>query len=73
MEVLCRGLLPQLQVAPLQEVVAYALSQPVSLVMIGTDSVSQLLEPLAAARDFQPLPAAAQRRLEEDVAPSPAV
>jgi aryl-alcohol dehydrogenase-like predicted oxidoreductase len=69
MKVLCRGLLPQLQVAEMRQWVAYALSQPVSLVVIGADSIPQLLELVAAARDFQPLPAPGQRRLEGAVAP----
>ncbi|MFP3866724.1 MAG: aldo/keto reductase [Desulfobacteraceae bacterium] len=69
MKVLCRGLLPQLQVAELRHLVAYALSQPVSLVVIGADSVPQILELAAAVRNFQPLPEARQRQLEEAAAP----
>ncbi|MDD3580349.1 MAG: aldo/keto reductase [Desulfobacca sp.] len=69
MKVLCRGLLPQLQVAEVRHLVAYALSQPVSLVVIGADSIPQVLELAAAARTFQPLPPATQRHLEAAVAP----
>ncbi len=69
MKVLCRGLLPQLKVASVQELLAYALSQDVCLVVIGADSVRQVQELAAAARDFQPLAAEAQQELEELVAP----
>ncbi|MDP3183013.1 MAG: aldo/keto reductase [Desulfobaccales bacterium] len=67
MKVLCRGMLPQLKV-PVKALVAYALSQPVSLVVIGADSVPQAVELAAAARDFQPMPPEAQSHLEKAVA-----
>ena len=69
MKVLCRGMLPELRLAPVKDLLAYALSQPVSLVVIGADDVPQLLELAAAARDFRPLPEAGQRDLEELAAP----
>jgi aryl-alcohol dehydrogenase-like predicted oxidoreductase len=69
MKVLARGLVTQLNVASVKEFVHYALSQPVSLVVIGADEPGQVQELAAAARDFAPMPAAAQRDLEEFVAP----
>jgi aryl-alcohol dehydrogenase-like predicted oxidoreductase len=69
MKVLCRGLLPQLRLAPLAELVAYALSQPVNVVVIGADSVPQVQELAAAAGDFRPLPPAGRHDLEELTAP----
>jgi aryl-alcohol dehydrogenase-like predicted oxidoreductase len=69
MKVLARGLVNQLQVAPIKDFVHYALSQPVSLVVIGCDDPAQVRELAVAARDFAPMPAAAQRDLEKFVAP----
>ncbi len=69
MKVLCRGLVGQLQVAEAGDFVRYALSQPVSLVVIGADDVAQVQELIAAARNFTPMPPEEQRRLEEAVRP----
>lgn len=69
MKVLARGLATQLGIAPVKDFVHYALTQPVSLVVIGADDPNQVKELAAAARDFEPMPAAAQRGLEEFVAP----
>ncbi len=69
MKVLARGLVEQLGVAPVGDFVRYALSQPVDVVVIGADDVSQVQELLAAAREFTPMPPAEQRRLEEAVRP----
>jgi aryl-alcohol dehydrogenase-like predicted oxidoreductase len=69
MKVLCRGLLPGLQTASVKDLVAYALSQAVSLVVAGADTVAQVRELAAAARTFQPMPLEDQRFLEEMVAP----
>ncbi len=72
MKVLCRGQLPQLAEEPekvVRELVAYALSQPVSLAVVGADSAQQVQELAAAARDFVPMTPEEQRRLEEAVAP----
>jgi predicted aldo/keto reductase-like oxidoreductase len=69
MKVLARGLVTQLNIAPVRDFVHYALSQPVSLVVIGCDSPEHVQEVAQAAREFQPMSAADQRRLEEDVAP----
>jgi aryl-alcohol dehydrogenase-like predicted oxidoreductase len=68
MKVLARGLVTQLNIAPVQDFVQYALSQPVSLVVIGCDSPEHVRELAQAARDFQPMSAADQRRLEKSVA-----
>lgn len=69
MKVLCRGLAPQLGLATVPDFVHYALSQPVSLVVIGGDTPDQVRELAAAARDFAPLPAEDQRHLEKAVTP----
>lgn len=69
MKVLCRGLVGQLQLAEAGDFVRYALSQPVSLVVIGADDPAQVQELLAAARDFTPMPPEQRRRLEEAVRP----
>jgi aryl-alcohol dehydrogenase-like predicted oxidoreductase len=69
MKVLARGLVNQLDLAPVRAYVHYALSQPVSLVVIGCDSTEHVQELAQAAREFQPLPPADQRRLEEAVRP----
>jgi predicted aldo/keto reductase-like oxidoreductase len=69
MKVLARGLVTQLNLAPVKDYVHYALSQPVSLVVIGCDSSAHVQELTQAVREFQPMSAVAQRRLEETVAP----
>jgi len=69
MKVLCRGMLPSLQAAPVQDFVTYALSQAVSLVVVGADSAAQVRELAAAAQDFQPMPQQDQLLLEKTVAP----
>jgi aryl-alcohol dehydrogenase-like predicted oxidoreductase len=51
------------------ELVAYALSQPVSLVVIGCDTPDQVKQLAAAARDFVPMTPEEQRTLEAAVAP----
>lgn len=69
MKVLARGLVTQLGLAPVREFLHYALSQPVTLVVVGCDDPQQVRELAEAAREFQPLPPEAQRRLEEAVVP----
>jgi aryl-alcohol dehydrogenase-like predicted oxidoreductase len=72
MKVLGRGLLPQLGTQPevlVPELVAYALSQAVSLVVIGADSVGQVQALAQAARTFEPMDSDSQRQLEDAVAP----
>ncbi len=69
MKVLARGLATQLGIAPVQDFLHYALSQPVSLVVIGCDDPAQVRELADAARNFEPMPHDAQRDLEEFVAP----
>jgi len=69
MKVLARGLVAQLGLAPVRDYVHYALSQPVSLVVIGCDSPDHVQELVQAAREFQPLTIEDQRRLEEAVTP----
>jgi aryl-alcohol dehydrogenase-like predicted oxidoreductase len=69
MKVLCRGLLAKVEVAPVQDLVTYALSQPVSLVVIGADSPGQVKELAAAAQNFAPMSLEAQARLEEAALP----
>jgi len=69
MKVLARGLVTQLGLASVRDYVHYALSQPVSLVVIGADSPEQVQELAAAAQDFAPMPVETQRQLEEGVTP----
>ena len=69
MKALCRGLLPSLQAGSVKDFVTYALSQAVHLVVVGADSVAQVRELAAAARDFQPMSPEDQRLLEQLVAP----
>ncbi len=66
MKVFSRGLLTNLPGAPApQELIDYALSQPVHVVIIGCDSVEQVRENAAAARRFTAMPATSQRELEQ--------
>jgi aryl-alcohol dehydrogenase-like predicted oxidoreductase len=72
MKVLCRGSILQLAENPeelLPELVAYALSQPVSLVVVGCDTPEQVRQLAAAARNFIPMTPGEQRTLEDAVAP----
>jgi aryl-alcohol dehydrogenase-like predicted oxidoreductase len=69
MKVLARGLVSQLNLAPVREYVHYALSQPVSLVVIGCDTPEHVQELAAAARQFTPMSLETQRQLEEAVIP----
>lgn len=72
MKVLCRGRLPQLAEDPgglVRELLAYALTHPLSLVVVGADSAAQVQELAAAARSFWPMTPEEQQALEEAVAP----
>ena len=72
MKTLCRGQLPQMAEEPdqmVKELLAYALSQSVTLAVVGADSVKQVEELAAAVRDFVPMTPEEQHRLEEAVAP----
>ncbi len=69
MKVLARGLVSQLGLAPVRDYVHYALSQPVSLVVIGCDTPDHVKELAAAVQDFAPMPVENQRQLEETVTP----
>jgi predicted aldo/keto reductase-like oxidoreductase len=72
MKVLCRGKLPRMAEDPealVWELLAYAWSQSVSLVVIGADNPEEVRLLAAAARDFTPMTPAEQRSLEEAVAP----
>ncbi len=72
MKVLCRGQLPRMAEDPealTRELLAYALSQSVSLVVVGAESPEQVRGLAAAARDFVPMTPAEMRRLEEATAP----
>lgn len=71
MKVLCRGLLARLPDPPTtQELVDYALSQPVTLAIVGCDDVAQVRVNAAAARAFAPMSEERQRALEMRVSPS---
>jgi aryl-alcohol dehydrogenase-like predicted oxidoreductase len=69
MKVLGRGFILRVPGVEVRDLVHYALSQAVSLVVIGADDPGQVQELEAAARDFAPMPPEAQRRLEAMVAP----
>ena len=72
MKTLCRGQLPQMAEEPdrlVRELLAYALSQSVTLAVVGADSVTQVEQLAAAVRDFAPMTPEEQLRLEEAVAP----
>ncbi len=72
MKVLCRGQLPRMAEDPealTWELVNYALSQSVSLVVIGADKPEQVRLLAAAAREFQAMTPEEQQALEAAVAP----
>jgi len=72
MKTLCRGQLPQMSEEPalmVKELLAYALSQSVTLAVVGADSAPQVGELAAAVRNFAPMTPEEARRLEESVAP----
>lgn len=72
MKVLCRGQLPRMAEEPealTRELLAYALSQAVSLVVVGADSPAQVRGLAAAARNFTAMTQDEMRRLEKAVAP----
>jgi aryl-alcohol dehydrogenase-like predicted oxidoreductase len=72
MKTMCRGQLPQLAEEPdllVRELLAYALSQSVTLAVVGADSAAQVQSLAAAARDFVPMTPEEQHDLEEAVAP----
>jgi aryl-alcohol dehydrogenase-like predicted oxidoreductase len=72
MKVLCRGRLPQLAEDPegmVWELLAYAWSQAVSLVVVGADNPDQVRLLAAAARELVPMTPEEQRTLEEAVDP----
>ncbi len=72
MKTLCRGQLPQMSEEPdklVKELLAYALSQSVTLAVVGADSAKQVEQLAEAVRDFVPMTPEEQGRLEEAVAP----
>lgn len=70
MKVFSRGLLLQEPEAPsAQQLLDYALSQSVSLAIVGCDDVAQVQANAAAARAFASLPTARQRELEQLLRP----
>jgi predicted aldo/keto reductase-like oxidoreductase len=72
MKTLCRGQLPQMAEEPdqlVKELLAYALSQSVTLAVVGADSVKQVEELAAAVRNFVPMTPEEAHRLEEAAAP----
>jgi aryl-alcohol dehydrogenase-like predicted oxidoreductase len=52
-------------ISSMQQSMYYALSQPVSTIIVGCDSVEQVEQNVALARAFTPLPAAELARLEQ--------
>jgi aryl-alcohol dehydrogenase-like predicted oxidoreductase len=72
MKTLCRGQLPEMAEEPghlVRELLAYALSQSVTLAVVGADSVPQVEQLAAAVRDFVPMTPEEAHLLEEAVAP----
>lgn len=66
MKVFSRGLLTSLPGAPgIGELIDYALSQPVHVIIVGCDSVEQVRENVTAARRFTTMAPASQRVLEQ--------
>jgi hypothetical protein len=47
----------------------YALSQPVSTIVIGCDSIAQLEENVRFAESFEPMPPGEQAKLIRDISP----
>lgn len=52
-------------VATMRDAMRYVLTLPVSTVIVGVDSLAELEENVAIARDFEPLDDAGMKRLEE--------
>jgi predicted aldo/keto reductase-like oxidoreductase len=72
MKVLCRGNLPRMAEDPealTWELLAYAWSQAVSLVVVGADTPEQVRLLAAAAKNFMPMTPEEQQALEAAVAP----
>ncbi|HEY9073522.1 MAG TPA: aldo/keto reductase, partial [Desulfobaccales bacterium] len=72
MKVLCRGKLPAMAEDPdalVGELLAYAWSQAVSLVVVGADQPEQVRHWAAAAQNFVPMTPEEQRTLEAAMAP----
>jgi aryl-alcohol dehydrogenase-like predicted oxidoreductase len=72
MKIPARGrLFRQNGVSSMQQAMDYALSHPISTVIVGCDSVKQLEENVALASAFKPLPATELARLEDLTADYP--
>lgn len=70
MKVLARGLATNLAGGPtVQELVDYALSQPLHIIIIGCETAEQVRENAQAARRFAPMTETAQRELERRLQP----
>ena len=70
MKVFSRGLLMNLPDAPdVQELLDYALTQPIHVAIIGCDTVEHVRVNTAAARRFRPMSNECRRALEDRVAP----
>lgn len=70
MKVYLRGMAARLPSHPgLEPFLRFALSQPVSAVVVGCDDLRQLEENVGYARRFTPMAAEEQRRLVSEVAP----
>ncbi len=70
MKVFSRGLLTSLPQPPaVQELVDYALTQAVHIIIIGCDDPQQVIDNAQAARRFSPMAESQQRSLEERLRP----
>lgn len=67
MKVLCRGVLPQLFDNALPYFIQYALSQPVSVIVIGAETTAQVQELAVAAAKFTPMTPERQQILVDDM------
>ena len=68
MKVLSRGLLTTIETGPsVQQLIDYALSQPIDVAIIGCDDVAQVEANAEAARRFAPMTVERQRELEQRV------
>lgn len=70
MKVYCRGFASRIPwYTSMEPFLRFALSQPVSTVVVGCDTVAQLEENVRFAESFEPMTADEQRKLIRDVSP----
>ena len=67
MKVLCRGILVEIYETGLPYFLQYALSQPVSVIVVGADTAAQVQELAAAVANFTPMPPERQQLLVDNM------